>query len=315
MAAVSEILVLLMLFFVLGKAADLIVFNLRRVGEDLGLNLYFLGFVLGAFTSLPELAVGVNAVINNIPEVALGNLLGGVVVIFGLIFGASIVMHRRIETDPNEWLMPVIFAYFLLPVILGANGVIGKGEGALMIGIYLVLLALLMWKNRQTTNNRRLRSISRRDLSVSAFWVLVGVVLLIVLSNVIVDSTLFMLEELGMSLFVIGLIIYAIGTNLPEIIITFRTWTHNAKELSESNLVGSAMANVLIVGVLSFMKPITVQLDWSYTLLAATIAVLVIMLYFFWRSQARFVRKEGWFLISTYAVFLGLQILLIGMLR
>lgn len=307
MPIISVVLLLLMLFFALGKTADLIVFHLRRVGEDLGLNLYFLGFVLGAFTSLPELTVGINAVLNDVAVVALGNLMGGIMVVFGLIFGASIVVNRKIETNPKDWLLPVILVYLMLPIVLGANGVIGKGEGALMIGLYLLLLALLLFKNQQKAG-RRWRAISKRDLSISTFWVGVGLVLVVVLANVIIDSTVLLLKDFGISFFIIGLIIYGIGTNLPEIIITIRSWVRQVRELSESNLIGSAMANVLITGILSFMRPITLQLGWPHLVTAVAMAVLLTMLYFFWRSQARFVRREGWMLLSVYLVFVGLQI-------
>ena len=78
---------LVILFYLLGKSADLMVLNVRRLGEALGVKIFAFGIVLGFLTSFPEIAVGVNSLLLDIRSLSLGNLFGGILVTFGLILG------------------------------------------------------------------------------------------------------------------------------------------------------------------------------------------------------------------------------------
>ncbi|MFH1354458.1 MAG: hypothetical protein ABIH36_04210 [bacterium] len=309
MATTLEILILLVLFYLLGKAADLVVRNLRKIGEQLSLNISFLGFILGAFTSLPELAVGIHAIINNVPGVALGNTLGGIMVLFGFIFAVSLILHRRIRTDPHDLTIPLILLYLAAPVLLGSNGTISITDGALLTGAYLVLLSVLYLKNRQRSFRRRWRTSNNRDIITNIFWIGTGLVLVVILSNLVVNSTVSMLQDMGVSYFLIGLLVFAIGTNLPEIIITFRSWLRHVPELAINNILGSAVANVLVIGLLALTQPITVALTSSYIVLTIALTILLGMLYVFFRTGSRFTHREGWALLALYAAFFGTQIL------
>src|SRR3989338_6048062 len=122
MAIISSLLTLTFLFYVLGRSADTIIYNLRRIGAGLGLNLFFLGIVLGLFTSLPEFAVGVNATINNVPSIATGNLFGGLFVLFGLILGSSLILNRSVRTTGNALLWQLAVLYLVAPFFLGLDG-------------------------------------------------------------------------------------------------------------------------------------------------------------------------------------------------
>lgn len=92
-------LFLLLLFIILGIAADVVVRNIKYIATVLKVRLFAFGIVLGLATSLPELSVGINAMMNEASSLSVGNLLGGIIVIFGLILGTSLIFNRSVETD------------------------------------------------------------------------------------------------------------------------------------------------------------------------------------------------------------------------
>ena len=306
----SNLIVIAFLFYALGKAADAVVINLRRIGERLGLHLYFLGFVLGAFTTLPELAVGMNAIINDIPSVSLGNLFGGVMVLFGLILGTSVILNRSIKTDTRSYGLAAVCAYMLAPLALSLDGALSMWDGILLIGSYVILLlALYRYKSRG-----RQRKGSYADTVASFFWVALGMVLIVLLSNLIVRTTLALLSGSGIPMFVVGLLVYALGTNLPEISVTFRSWKRKSRDLSLSSLLGSAMANVAVVGVLAFVSPLDVAMDSSFVIMAFFLMLLMGAVYYYGRSGGRLVRREGAVLVGVYVVFVLMQVWWLGIM-
>ena len=133
---ILEIGLLLVLFFVLGRAADLVAERAKDFSLRTGISVASLGLLLGLLTSLPEMSVALNATLRNAPEVSIGNLLGGILVLFGLIHGGSIVLNRRIRTHGSWWLVVLMFLYLSSFAILGLNGVLTRGEGWYLVLCY-----------------------------------------------------------------------------------------------------------------------------------------------------------------------------------
>ncbi len=298
---------LLVLFFLLGKSADLIVFNLKKFGKEIGIKLYFLGLILGFFTSSPELAVGVNSLLKNISRISLGNLLGGIIVLFGLILGVSVILNRRIKTEGVDVPFFLILPYLFLPLVLGMDGKGGAIDGLILIIFYFFLLYFI-YKKEKKFEIPKVGIIDKRKILKYLFLIVSGLILLIFISDAVLKVTQFIFNGLGISLFFIGLIIYSIGTNLPEITIAFRAWRNHSKELSISNLVGSAMANVFVVGILFFLRPMEIKPDVHYCSMAGFFLLILILLGIFYRTGKRLVRIEGIIFLIVYFLFLLSQV-------
>lgn len=305
MTIISSLLTLTFLFYALGRSADTIIYNLRRIGAGLGLNLFFLGIVLGLFTSLPEFAVGVNATINNVPSMATGNLFGGLFVLFGLILGSSLILNRSVRTTGSALLWPLAVLYLVAPFFLSLDGNLSSRDGTLLITAYI---ALLFYASRIYKHRRR---VLYRDQISAIFWVITGLVLVIVVSNIIVRTTLTLLTSLGLPPFAIGLLVFSIGTNLPEIIVMLRSWRRHARALSVSSLLGSALANVCILGFLAVMRPLPITIDASFIIMTSFLLALVLLLFSFASTARRLTRSEGVVLLGIYVLFVATQLWLL----
>src|SRR5688572_30324040 len=140
MLTALSILGLFILFYALGRCADLVVINIRDIGRKLRLPIFFLGLVLGLLTSLPELAIGINALVQDIPSISVGNLLGGSLVLFCLVLGISILLNRKIKTDGKTGSLLPILGYIFLPLLLGLSGEINFWSGLVLLLLYPTVL-------------------------------------------------------------------------------------------------------------------------------------------------------------------------------
>jgi cation:H+ antiporter len=297
-------LALVILFYLLGKSADLVIVNVRRLGEALGVKIFALGIGLGFLTSLPELAVGVNSLLLDIRALSLGNLLGGILVIFGLVLGFSAILNRSIETGAKAGTFLPVVIFIMAPLLLGLDGALSRIDGvAIIIGYALVLWYLLVrGPHKKFERHDTIRGIAGKTLFIA-----IGVAAVLVISHFIIQVTLLLTEDLGISPFAIGVVLFAIGTNLPEIIVAFRSWRRNVEELSLSNLIGSAIANPAIVGIFALVKPFDVEVSPSYYLLLIFTLILLAVLNRFYETDKKLTRAEGIVLVVFYALFIALE--------
>ena len=301
----SDILIitgLVALFYVLGKAADVIVVNVRHIAERLGIHIFFLGIILGFFTSLPELSIGINALITDTSNISLGNLLGGIIVLFGLILGGSIILNRRIKTDGKAGSILPMFILIFLPIVLGTDGKLSLPEGLLIIVAYFFLVYHLYRQHKDRDIEKRI-SISPAEFVRKILFVIGGTIFVILISDLIIQLTLMLLTRFNIPQFITGLLFFSLGTNLPEITVTVRSWKRHIKELSISNLMGSALANTLIIGLFAFIRPFEIPTNVSFVVTGLFMFLIFVAFTRFYKTDNALTKYEGMVLVGLYLLF------------
>lgn len=309
MTVFAYIIALFFLFYLLGKSADVVVKKVRAISERLGIRLFLLGILLGLFTSLPEISIAINAIADDVPDLSLGNLMGGFMVLFGLIMGVSLILNKRIKTDGNLWHYAPILLYFFLPFLFLLDGHIQRYESMALIASYIGLLLYLyrIYKTEMPTE-RRDAKFRVPELLKDIFIIIVGLIAVTLLSNTIVRITEGLLVEANVSRFLIGVLLFSVGTNLPEIIVSFRAWRGHMKELTLAHLSGSAMTDPLLIGIFSFIQPYTITVNGSYLLFFSFNFVLFALVGIFYKTGKVLSRNEGIILLGLYVVFLTVEI-------
>jgi cation:H+ antiporter len=125
-----------------------------------------------------------------------------------------------------------------------------------------------------------------------------------------VKITIDILSKTDFSNLIIGLVIFSVGTNLPEIIIAISSWKLKASELSLSHLVSSAFTNILMLGILVMFKPINFVVSSEYYSMAFYLVLTVGLFLYFSYARKKLDRKEGIILLSVYILFLLTNIFL-----
>lgn len=306
MSTSLAILSLAGLFLVLGFSADQVTKNLRLLAVKLGIPMLLLGMLLGLLTSFPEGAIAINAMLNNIQGLSVGNLLGGSVVMLSLILGLGIVLNKEIKNDGRLGFLILCLVYLLLPLALASKGYLNYIDGILMIIIYFILITRLYTTNN-FHNNLKVAFLNEAKIAREIFIVLGGIVLILLSSHFIIDITTDLLREYNLSPFIIGLLFFPIGTNLPELTVAITSWRRKDKELSFSNLLGSSIANILILGILIIIRTFPINLDYNYYITLIFLSIIILVILIFYRSGKRLAFSEGIALIVIYALYIFMQ--------
>lgn len=300
---------LVLLFFLLGKTAEILVKSVKILSNDWGVPLIFSGFILGFFTSMPEFFIGIISSLRNINEISYGNLLGGIIVLFGLVSGLSIILNKEIKITHNynwkKFLLIIIFLHLPILAAFIGFGKISALEGFLIVLAFLVLL-IFLFKGEKIKSTFRIKFFRHHGRII--FKIILSLTVVIVLSRFIVDLAIKIIEHYNWPVFLTGLIIFSIGTNLPEIIVTIDSWRQKVKELSLGNIIGSAVANSLIIGLISFLNPIFVQINLSFIIFTIFFSVICILYAVLALTDKKFNLREGLALLSVYIIFIITQI-------
>lgn len=307
MEIVVSLIAIAILFYILGKSADLVVINTRNIGERFGIKIFFLGLMLGFLTSLPEFSIGINALAKNIVNISFGNLIGGIFVLLGFVLGLGLVLNRKIATDGRlSTILPGVFL-LLLPILLGADGAISTLDGVVLILGYLFVIYHAYKQEKQRAQQKHQITTTKKELIKTFFFLIIGLASVIVVSNLIINISLSLLERWNISKLLVGVLFFSVGTNLPEIIVTIRSWRQHTKELSLSNIYGSALANTFIIGLLSSINPITITINGSYLVVAVFMLFLLGAFAYFYESGRELTKREGIILFSLYFVFIIIE--------
>lgn len=297
---------LISLFIVIGVSARLAVNSLFKITLNLRLSRFLTGFfVLGVFSSTPEMLVAINSAINRVPGLSLGNLIGAQVVLLTLIAGVSVFLTKKVDTltsiNKGEFLF--IAAIIAMPIILGSNGRLSSLDGLLMVIIFVAYLIWMLLKNIGflfSNHREKGASSSAKPLVYLSF----ALVILIIASNYAVKLGHSLASAFGLSDFAIGVLLFSIGTNLPELAFAFSARSTERESLVLGDIIGSAAVNSLIVGLLAFLSPFSI-IDFNSFFLSSGFLVLVVGLFgFFVFSRRILSKKEALLLIFIYALFI-----------
>jgi len=304
-------LLLAFLFIVLGICADLAVQNIKYIATALRMRIFALGVLLGIITSLPELSVGLNASLEGVAALSVGNLIGGVIVLLGLVLGASLLFGRHIKTDKSIKSLIPESLLVLSPILLGLDGRFSLVDGLILVILYFCLL-LYLYRLHHSSSGDEIVFLERGKIIKALFLALVGVAGIVLSAHWVILMTVDLLTTLNFSKLFVGIFVFSIGTNLPEIIITFTSWRRKSMELSLSHLMSSAFSNVFILGILSILHPITFTISYTYYILGAFLLLIIMIFSIFVYTDKRLDRREGAVLLAIYLLFLFTNIYLIG---
>lgn len=296
------------LFYLLGKAAGLAVANVQTLARRNKLPLSILGILLGLLTSLPEFIIGVHALIAGVPDLSLGNLLGGLPILFGGILGASIIFSGKVTTDGHPSELTPYLAYLILPLLLGLDKQIGWIDALICIGCYGYLVFHLHTK---VGVPKKPPHDSRASTGQALLLTLLAVFIVIVSSHIIVKLAVLLLMYTNLSAFGVGTIVFALGTNLPEMSVAFASWRRNRLDIAWSSLVGSGMANILFLGLFALIRPYTIIPEKNYLFFGGWLFLIFLLLATFYRSDRALKRNEGWALFAVFLAGFIIQALLL----
>ncbi|WP_299312476.1 calcium/sodium antiporter [uncultured Halomonas sp.] len=296
-------------------SAERFVDGAAATSARLGLSPLLIGMlVIGFGTSAPELVVSALAAGQGNPALALGNAYGSNIANIGLILGlVALISPLTVHSTVVCRELPILGGATLLSALLMWGGVIGRLEGALLLGLLALFIGTSVWRARRDgadalgTDTEESLAVHPMSLRAGLAWTAVGLVLLVVSSRLLVWGAVAIAQGLGVSDLVIGLTVVAVGTSLPELASSISALRRREHDLVLGNVVGSNLFNTLgVVGLAAVIHPIQVGAevllrDWS---LMAAMTLLLALFAMGWRGRpGRINRLEGAVLLAMFMAY------------
>ncbi len=317
---VLYIVVCLVGFVLLYFGAEWLVKGSSSLARSLGVTPIVIGLTVVAFgTSAPELVVSLISSIQGKSMIAVGNVVGSNICNIALVLGLSAVFHP-IKSDPTVVRrdIPIMLAISLYLLLLTLNSRLGRIEGAtLFVGIILYTFMNYYLAKKETAGAAEIESeleeigfVASRPKQI--VLVVVGIAGVVSGAQMVVESAVYIMTELGVSEKFIGLTIVAFGTSLPELATSVVAAMRGEMDISIGNLVGSNVFNIMsVLGVASLVRPIPIPGGFIESGLWIDYLVMMFTSFLPWlmmRKNFTVTRKDGFILLFCYFGYLAFLI-------
>jgi len=297
--------------------ADLLVRGGAALATHLGVRPIVIGLTVVALgTSLPELAVGIDAVRQGSPGLAVGNIVGTNLVNILFILGFSALIRPiAFERRTLRFDLPAMTGACLALWLLSLDGSLSRVDGAILCAGGVAYTAGIVWTSRQESapvradsapSSERTTSGGRRGVLLRVLTMFAGLGLVLLGAEFLVDGSIDVARSLEVSEAIIGLTVIAIGTSAPELVTTLTSTFRGDRDIAVGNLLGSTVYNVaLILGITVLVAPAEVQVPREVVagdlLLLAVVALITVPVLL---SGHRISRLEGGAFVATYLGYL-----------
>ena len=308
-------------FVLLIKGGDWLVKGASALAKYLGVSDLVVGLTIVALgTSMPELVISLWANLQGNADICVANVVGSnianILLILGLVaLVCPITVGRSTAWRESPFLILVSVVFMIMAndrvFWQSDENMLSLGEGLILLAMLAVFLLYMGMVGVQpvAVNLNSVEKTVPRGLAV--FYVVIGLVLLVVGGNWVVGGAVQIAHTLGISDKVIGLTIVAIGTSLPELAATGMAAYRKKFDIAIGNVVGSSIFNILLIlGVSSIVRtlPVTSGMNFDIgVMLAATVLLLAVM--FLGRKdqeqKMEVDRSEGAVLVCLYAGYIG----------
>jgi len=292
---------------VLIYGADIIINQSGKIALKFGISEYIIGATLVALgTSLPEMAASISASINNKAELAVSNIIGSnilnitLVLAFVLIIAKNVKPNRDFFAKDSSWALFPVLIFIAISLNNGISRFTGFAMVALMVGYVMFLI----------NNNAEALALEGEKEKLQNFnWLttivllILGFVLVVYGADFTVKSASNIARSLGVSEWFVGVILVALGTSMPELVVSVVAALKNRADMAIGNIIGSNMANISIaLGVAAIANPI--NLDFSkYLFDIATMIIATFMLVFI-TANKMYTKPAGISLLVLLTIFL-----------
>lgn len=248
--------------------ADRFVHGASATARNMGVPPLLIGLTIVAFaTSAPEILVSAIASLKGQPGLAFGNAIGSNIANIGLVLGCVAIIrpiHLRSATLRRE--MPALLAVTLLTVSLFLDAFLSRIDGLVMLtGLVIVMIWLARLGIRSAPNDPIQQDyeaeIPKNVATPKAIiWLIIGLAALLLGAHLLVKGSISIAEFFGVTDVVIGILLVAIGTSLPELAVSLVSALRGEYGLAIGNIVGSNIFNLLgVIGVAATIAPIGVE--------------------------------------------------------
>jgi len=311
---------------------------LTRIAKFLGWREFVVAFFIMALAgSLPNLFVGISSALHKIPQLSFGDIVGGNLVDLTIVIALAVLITKGLPAESRTVQTTSLFTIgvAILPLILILDGVLGRGDGILLILCFAFYISWLFSKKERFTRTydedkprteislvrgdelhssprfANVRVIKEFKIFIKDIGrVILGIVFLLAAAEGIVRAASFFTESLNLSIPLIGILIVGLGNALPEGYFAIVSARSGRTWMILGNLMGAIVVPAtLVLGIVALICPIEI-LDFSpFAIGRFFLIISAIFFLFFVRTDRKITKKEAIFLLLIYIIFIVVELL------
>ncbi|MDH4330581.1 MAG: calcium/sodium antiporter [Candidatus Moranbacteria bacterium] len=305
------------------KGADWFLDSAEKIGLSFGLSPFIVGVtIVGMGTSFPELFASLMAVFENTNEIVVSNVVGSNVSNILLIIGFSAIAGSGLAVTKNliDLDLPMLVAATVMFLGVSYDGIITVGESVLLVLAYLVYFMYTIF-HKETIREKD--SVSKKDITSELntkahqqltkkitiswkdyAWLVIGILCLIFGAKFMIQSVIALSEMFKISPALISITAIAIGTSLPELIVSLKAARSGKSEVAIGNIFGSnAFNSLIVVGIPGLFGTLAID-EQTFWIGIPTMLVATIM--FTISGISKKIHKwEGAMYLMIYILFIG----------
>lgn len=311
----QEIILLIIGFFAIIKSSDLLVDSASSLAIKSKIPKMLVALTIVSFgTCAPEVAISFNSVRNLNGTMAFANVVGSCIVNVFLIIGlAAIVRPIKVKHNTIKKELPILllvttsFSVLMLDSLFNIknHNVFSRADGIVLILLFVMFVSYLVQLLRGRAINEVEEQIEvKYDNAIIASIILIlSIILIVISSDIIVNNAIKLAEIFGVSEKIITMTAIALGTSLPELMLTVTSARKGEFEMTIGNIIGTNIFNICIV------LGLPVAIYGSIILKNFSIVdILVIFLsslnlYVFAKSERTISKKEGIIMLLIFLVY------------
>ncbi|MFH0836117.1 MAG: hypothetical protein V1834_03070 [Candidatus Micrarchaeota archaeon] len=312
----QPIVILLLSLVVLSKSSHYILDSSIKLAKFFRVSAMAIGFILISIaTSLPELMVSLLAAIQGTPGLSIGNVLGANIADVTLVLGLAALAastskeHALLVKTRGELvsLIKILLVASVLPLLLLVES-ISSYAGLFLLGVFAAY-SFFIFKEGVSASQKD--SVTARDAVYAGMTFGASAVVLLLSAHFVVSSAVSLSEAFGLAPAVIGATIIALGTTLPEAVVSVAAARRGEHGIAFGTVLGSCVVNLsLILGLSSLITTAVVNLSvFADLVVFALFSNLVLWVLLLYRKKLGF--PEGVALLGVYVLFLLSTLLLV----
>lgn len=278
------------------------------LASKLNVSPFLIGITVVSFgTSAPELLVSLNAALQGSTGIAIGNVIGSNIANIALVLGLTILI-RPINVESKRYLFSWMIMLVSSVMFYGfsMDGIIDPIDGLFFIsGLILFISLSIRYRHSSIDEEEIEEGINSKMIPL---YFILGAAGLYFGSEFLVANSVIIAKYFGLSEFVIGITIVALGTSLPELVTSVIAILKGQSSISIGNLIGSNIFNVFaVLGITSLVRPLGADTNLLISDLPIMLGVTLLLGLFLFISR-KLRRIEGVLLISIYLIYVAFSI-------
>ncbi|MBU3925345.1 calcium/sodium antiporter [Patescibacteria group bacterium] len=250
------------------KGADYLINGASSIARRFKISNLVIGLTIVAFgTSAPELIISTLASLQNNAQIAIGNILGSNIANILLVLGiAAIINPLKIGKNtvwkeiPLSLLAAIVLGIMVNDMLIdnALSSSIARVDG-LILWVFFIIFMFYTFGIAKVGNDDSEDLETKKILgNAKTFLYIAGGLLgLFIGGKFVVDGAVQIAQSFGVSEFLIGLTIVAIGTSLPELVTSVVAALKKNPDIAVGNIVGSNILNVFfILGASAIVNPL-----------------------------------------------------------